>query len=120
MGLSWITVSDIEKAKKLFVDVLGMKVGAEAKEYNWLELELNGIRLGIGQSQENFGPKPGHNAIVTFVVDDISEAKKVFEQKGVRIEGDIMEVPGHVKLLTFFDNDGNMFQLVEDLNKSLK
>jgi predicted enzyme related to lactoylglutathione lyase len=119
MGLSWITVSDREKAKKLFVDVLGMQLAGEAPEYNWMELKLGEGHLGVGSgcSPEN-GIKPGHNAVLTFTVDNAVEAQRVLKSNNVRVEEEIMEVPGHVKMVTFFDEDGNMFQLVEEINKS--
>jgi predicted enzyme related to lactoylglutathione lyase len=37
------------------------------------------------------------------------------EKKGAKKVGDVMEVPGHVKMLLFKDADGNHFQMVEML-----
>jgi predicted enzyme related to lactoylglutathione lyase len=116
IGLPWITVSNLQQAKNLFVNTLGMKVSTDTPEYNWLELSLGDFKLGIGQ--EGASQKAGHNAVLTFVVDNIMEAKNFLREKGVCLIGDIMEVPGHVKLLTFIDADNNMFQLVEEINNS--
>lgn len=116
MDLAWISVKDIEKARAFFVDILGLKVKEENKEYGWLELAATdeGVRLGIGQCTdvENL-VQPGSNAIMTMTVDDIVIARKILEQKNVIVIGDIFEVPGMVKMLFFTDADGNKFQLVQ-------
>ncbi len=116
--LGWITVSDLEKAKKFFADTLGLQVMSHDPKYGWLELKGKdgGASLGVGQAQKEGQFKPGHNVIFTFTVDDIAKTKKDFETKGVKFIGDIMEVPGHVKLATFVDPDSNIFQLVQKLS----
>ncbi len=118
--LSWITVSDIQKAKKFFVDTLGMQLTSNSSEYQWLEVQGNegGMLLGIGQCNEEYGTKPGHNAVVTMTVENIESAKKSLEEKGVIFEGEILEIPGHVKMVTFLDADNNRFQLVQTVYKA--
>ena len=73
--------------------------------------------LGDWQST-NHSPsyeKPGNNSVVTLTVTDIVESKAELEAKGVKFFGDIIEVPGHVKMATFADPDNNVFQLVQML-----
>jgi predicted enzyme related to lactoylglutathione lyase len=114
--LAWITVSDINKAKKFFTEVLGLELRADTPEYGWIELmpKEGGCALGVGQSNpEGDDVKPGSNAILTFTVDDINAMKAVLEKNNVTILGDIVEVPGHVKMLFFSDLDGNKFQIVQ-------
>lgn len=119
--LSWILVSDINKAKKFFTEVVGLEIRSDTPEYGWIELmpKDGGSALGIGQYNPQYGKdaKPGENAIVTFTVDDIVKAKALFQEKNVTLMGDIVEVPGHVKMLFFADEDGNKFQLVQVLNE---
>ncbi len=117
IDLAWITVSDSEKAKSLFVDVLGLTLHSEAPEYGWMELQGKdgGAMLGIGKSCDGYSEKPGQNAIVTFTVDDVVAMHNVLKSNNVTILGEIMEVPGHVKLLMFSDADGNRYQLAQDL-----
>lgn len=118
--MAWITVADITKAKKLFVDILGMKLQADTPEYGWLEVVAKdgGSALGIGQFNPEYGKEvlPGQNAVVTFTVDDIVAAKAVLEKNNVTVLGDVVEVPGHVKMLFFADADGNKFQIVQLVN----
>ena len=119
--MAWITVSDVKKAKKFFTEIVGLEARTDTPEYGWVELQApeGGALLGVGQYNPQYGKEvqPGQNAIVTFTVDDIREAKAEFEKKGVTLLGDIVEVPGHVKMLFFTDFDGNKFQIVELLDK---
>ncbi len=121
IGLGWITVSDLKKAQTFFADKLGLTVTNSTPEFGWLELQGKdgGSSLGIGQAQpENpHVPKPGHNTILTFTVDDIVQTRKELLKKGVMFVDEIMEIPGHVKMTTFVDNDNNMFQLAELLHQ---
>lgn len=122
--MAWITVNDVAKAKKLFVDILGMQVRADAPEYGWLEVvaKEGGSALGIGQFNPEYGKEvvPGQNAVVTFTVDDILAAKALLEKNNITLLGDITEVPGHVKMLFFTDFDGNKFQIVQLLDETPK
>ena len=120
IALSWVTVADIEKAKAFFHDKCGLEVtGGSAPEYGWLELvgKEGGMTLGVGKANADCQGKAGVNAVVTMLVDDIVKTKKEMEAKGVVFIGDIMEVPGHVKMATFVDPDNNTFQLVEEIEK---
>lgn len=118
IDLSWIVVSDIKKSKQFFTEIVGLKIKNETPEYGWLELEGHegGSTLGVGQAGPEHDDKPGQNAVVTFNIDNIVDARKELESKKVKLIGDIVEVPGHVKMATFTDFDGNKFQLVETLD----
>ena len=119
--LAWVTVSDIKKAKKFFTETLGLQVRTDTPEWGWVELVAKdgGSALGLGQFNPQYGKEvlPGQNSIVTFSVDDIVKAKADFEKQGVTILGDIIEVPGHVKMLFFADLDGNKFQICQLLDE---
>jgi len=134
LNLVWITVSNLEKAENFFTKVLGLKLNIIDKQNGWLELMAGegGCRLGVAASQEDgcCGVKeempenccspsgPGTNAVVTFEVSDVIASKDELERAGVKFSGPIMEYPGHVKLASFSDPDGNQFQLVQVLNKN--
>jgi len=116
--LAWITVGDLAKARKFLTDTVGLKVASSAQEYGWMELQgvEGGMLLGVGQANSQHKERPGQNAVVTLTVDDIVASKKELESKGVQFDGDIMEVPGHVKMASFSDPDGNKFQLTQLLS----
>jgi predicted enzyme related to lactoylglutathione lyase len=116
--LAWIIVSDIGAAKKFFVDTLGMKMHTYDDVYGWLELsgQEGGSIIGVAKANEKNGMEAGKNAIITLTVDNVEKSKAELLKKGVNMVGEIMEVPGHVKLQLFRDSDGNLFQLVQSLS----
>lgn len=115
--LAWISVTDMKRAKSFFVDKLGLKINADTPEYGWMEFEGKdgGCLLGVGSGSGHPDLKAGHNAVVTFTVDDIEKTKAELARKGVTIVGEIIEVPGHVKMLFIKDEDGNFFQVCQSL-----
>lgn len=123
IGLSWIMASDISKSKKFFADILGLQIGeGSSEEYGWLELigKDGGSYLGVGHCNEQddcTDVNPGQNAVITFTVDNLEQSIEEFKAKGVEFIDEIVEIPGHVKMITFVDPDDNKFQLVEELGE---
>jgi len=123
ISLCWVNVSDIERAKKFFKDSCGLELTADSSvEHGWLEFigVEGGTSLGVAKSSNENQDDVGTNAVITMTVDDLVATKRTMEQKGVAFIGDIMEVPGHVKLATFVDPDNNTFQLVEEIREHKK
>ena len=118
IGLSWIVVKDINQAVDYYRDVVGLKLMKFNEQFGWAELQGHegGARLGISQVNSYDNMAPGQNAIVTFTVADIVKSKEEMVKKGAKLEGEIVEVPGHVKMQTIIDKDGNLFQLCELLH----
>jgi predicted enzyme related to lactoylglutathione lyase len=116
--LSWITVSDLKKAKNFYTEILGMKVHESNEEYGWLEVQGvdGGALLGIAQASDKEPMKAGSNAVVNITVDDIEASIYELRKKNVTFVGEILEIPGQVKMITFTDADKNHFQLVECLS----
>lgn len=117
--LSWIVVADIKKAKRFFTESVGLKELSFSEEFGWVELggEKGGAMIGLAEESplmENL--KAGSNAIITLTVENIEKTCQMFKDKGINLIGDIIEVPGHVKMQMFSDLDGNLFQLVQNLN----
>lgn len=122
MDLAWVVVADISKAKKFFTEVVGLKLVESNDNYGWLEFEGEdgGSRLGVGQYSPEYSPeeKPGMNAVMTMTVEDIEQSRKSMEEKGTRFVGETIEIPGNVKMATFLDSDGNVFQLVQEIKNA--
>ena len=121
IDLVWITVKDFKKALKFYTEVAGLKVAQANEEWGWAELEGHagkGMRLGIAQHRpdQKEGVQPGQNGVVTLTVDNIDQARQDLAKQGAKLVGDVLEVPGHVKMQTVQDNDGNTFQIVEDIS----
>lgn len=124
MKMAWVLVSDLKESRDFFEKTLGLKVQDYSPEHHWMELSTGSdddAYLGVGQpfpgGDASSLMKPGMNAVMTFTVDDIDEAHKLMKAKGVKIIGDIEEVPGHVKMLTIQDNDGNIYQFCQRLGE---
>jgi len=116
IGLVWIVASDLEKAVKYYSEVIGLEVIEVHEQFGWAELSgLDGSRLGIAQANPQMDIPAGSNAIVCLNVPDIEKAREELIAKGASLLGEIMEIPGHVKLQMLADVDGNRMQLAETL-----
>lgn len=130
VGLSFLTVKDLELTKQFFINAFGFELFEEKKEFGWCELKLKGAAyasLGICQSKEeslhindidvtnpmiNWKNKPGQNAVITLVVENIEKVREVVKGQGL-LAAEITELPGVFKMLTFFDFDENKIELYE-------
>lgn len=122
IGLAWIVVKDFKRAVKFYTEVVGLKLIEMNEEWGWAELEGHegqGMRLGIAQERlKGEDPiKPGQNAVLTYTVDNLEKAVKNLQKQGAMLLGQPEEVPGHVKMQSVRDTEGNVFQIVEILSE---
>ncbi|MCH9620654.1 MAG: hypothetical protein S4CHLAM20_00550 [Chlamydiia bacterium] len=111
--LGWIVVKDLEKAIEFYTNVVGLEMSQHTPEMGWAELKgKDGAILGLAQENDQLEFKSGSNAILCINVEDIDAAVAHYKEQGATLLGDIIEVPGHVKMQTFMDKDGNQFQIV--------
>lgn len=119
MSLACLTVSDLQRAKKFFEEFLGFEITDSNENYNWIEFgNENGSLIGVGSPPPEYQDEnctPGMNAVLSIEVEDINSAKKELEAKGVKFFGEIMEIPGEVKMIMFEDFDKNKFFLTQSL-----
>ncbi|MFA6916359.1 MAG: VOC family protein [Parachlamydiales bacterium] len=117
IDLVWIVVDDFDQAIEFFTQKIGFVLDNRSDEMGWAELlGTGGSRLGIARKSEFTPINSGSNAVVTITVDDISISREELKRKGVNLKGEIMEIPGEVKMQMFSDNNGNLFQLVQLLS----
>ena len=113
-----INVTDFKAASRWYQDVLGFEPHYEMEEMGWGEFRTNipGMSVGLSQVEpgSNDAPGPG-GATLTVGVFDIDKSRAQLEAKGVKFDGDTREIPGMVRLATFFDPDGNTFMLAQGL-----
>jgi catechol 2,3-dioxygenase-like lactoylglutathione lyase family enzyme len=111
-----VNVSNFEQALDWYTQVLGFELVYRMDEYGWGELKTftGGVYIGLSQTEE---VKIG-GTVPTFGVDDIDAARAALERHGVRMD-EIFEISGMVKLLGFYDPDGNPWMLAESLNDKL-
>jgi catechol 2,3-dioxygenase-like lactoylglutathione lyase family enzyme len=108
-------VSDIDRSIAWYRDVLGFEVIYKLDDWGWAELRspIAEVNVGIGQTEE---VEPRGGATLTFGVADIDAARGHLEAHDVRFDGETSEVPGMVRLATFYDPDGNSFMLAQRLD----
>ncbi len=107
-------VSDRKRGIAWYQDLLGFTLLYDLEDMGWCELKshIPGVNVGLSE-REN--PQVEGGPTLTWGVTDIDEARAELEAKGVRFGGETMEIPGMVKLATFFDPDGNHLMLYQSL-----
>lgn len=109
-------VTEIDRSIAWYQDVLGFKLLYKAEEIGWCELttHMPGVNVGLSENREI---KQGGGATNVWGVTDIEAAKAHLDALGVRQDGEIQTIPGLVRLLTFFDPDGNAMMFAESLGE---
>lgn len=109
-----INVSDFKRAVDWYREKLGFEPEYLMEEMGWGELKTNtpGLTIGLGSMGQ---PGGSGGATLTFAVTDIDAARASLEGQGVRFEGPTDEIPGMVKLATFYDLDGNRLMFAQTL-----
>ena len=102
---------DLERAVKFYGDTLGLDRSVYMPERNFAEFEngtvtfsiINPEAMGIGPFQANKSPLALH-------VEDVAEARKELEERGVSFMGDVFDT-GVCHMAFFTDPDGNALML---------
>ncbi|MFV0339256.1 MAG: VOC family protein [Parachlamydiaceae bacterium] len=112
--LAWIVVKNLDRAVAFYRDTVGMELKEFHPEFRWAEMSgVNGAILGIGEEDPQTNIPAGSNAVVTITVADLDKALMHFKSRGAKLIDEVVEIPGHVKMQTFADADGNTLQLVQ-------
>ena len=112
-----LSVANLDASIAWCRDLLGFEEIFKVAEAGWAEVStsVDGVSIGLNQNGEGGeAPTVGGTTPVLGVVD-IAAARAELEAKGVRFEGDTEELPGMVKLATFYDPDGNRYMLAQSL-----
>ncbi|MCA1198041.1 VOC family protein [Sphingomonas sp. R647] len=110
-----LSVTSLDRSIPWYENVLGMTLMYRMDEIAWCELTSSVARVSVGLSQVESAGGPG-GATLTFGVTDLDTAKAALDAAGVRQDGPINEIPGMVRLLTFYDPDGNALMFYQDLS----
>jgi predicted enzyme related to lactoylglutathione lyase len=107
-----LQVADLARAKDWYAATLGCKVQFEMLDHGWCEMTTPVANAWIGLSQVE-KPTANGGSSLSFGVADIALAKAWLEKQGVRLSGDVVVIEKTVKLLSFFDPDGNKLMFYE-------
>jgi catechol 2,3-dioxygenase-like lactoylglutathione lyase family enzyme len=107
-------VTNLDASIDWYQSVLGFTLMYRVDEIGWCELStaIPGVSIGLSQNES---VTRGGGATNVWGVADILAAKAHLDAHGVRQDGEIQHIPGLVKLLTFYDPDGNAMMLSENL-----
>jgi predicted enzyme related to lactoylglutathione lyase len=112
-GVDFVSLptQDLERAVEFYGEKLGLERSVYMPERNYAEFEngtvtfsvVNPEAMGIGP----FKPNANHFALH---VEDVAEARKALEERGVTFMGDIFDT-GVCHMAFFNDPDGNALML---------
>ncbi len=110
-------VKDLDAGIAWYRDILGFELLYRLEDMAWCEFSTGVARVNVGLSEvEDAGGKGG--ATLTFGVRDIEAAKAELDRLGVRQDGPIQDIPGMVRLLTFYDPDDNALMFYQDMSEA--
>lgn len=110
-----IGVTSLDRSIPWYLDLLGGELLYRMDDMAWCELTTSVARVNVGLSQvEEAGGKGG--ATLTFGVADLDAAKAELDRRNIRQDGPIQDIPGMVRLLTFYDPDDNALMFYQDLS----
>lgn len=104
-------VSDWERAKQFYTDVLGWPVAFLSDEAGWMEFGEEGkTHLAINRWEESTPVPAGlGGALAVLTVEDAAGTVAALRARGVRCD-DAVVIPGMVAYGAFYDPDGNRVQ----------
>ena len=105
-----VNVSDLQRSIDWYRDALGFDVEYRLEEIGWAELTtpFGAVNVGLSQTED----QRAGGTVPTFGVVDIDAARRHLESRGVKLD-EIFDVQGMVKLMGFYDPDGNPWMLAE-------
>jgi predicted enzyme related to lactoylglutathione lyase len=99
-----IAVTDAERARKFYQDLLGLKPALTAMEGAWVEYEVGGTTIGVGCHPAWKPSRDGTS--VAFEVDDLDAMIEKLKGAGVEFEMEKFESPVCF-MAVVHDPDGN-------------
>lgn len=102
---------DMESSVAFYRDVLGLDLKMQMGE-DWAEFDVAGTTIALHGTREGHAPPQG-GATIVFDVDELDRAMNALRGKGVAFEGQVAEVPGYGRFVSFRDPEGNLLQIFE-------
>jgi predicted enzyme related to lactoylglutathione lyase len=107
-----IPVTELDRAVAFYGETLGLRRSVYRPESNFAEFETGNLTLSIimpAQMGIEHSPlKPGNS--IALHVEDVAEARKTLEERGVTFHGDILDT-GVCHMAFLADPDGNSLML---------
>jgi catechol 2,3-dioxygenase-like lactoylglutathione lyase family enzyme len=109
-----LSVTNLDRSIAWYRDTLGFSLLYRRDDIAWCEMAtpVARVNVGLGQVEQ---PHAKGGVTPTFGVTDMSAAKASLDAASVPQDGPVREIAGMVRLLTFFDPDGNALMFYQDL-----
>lgn len=104
----WYPVSRWEEAKRFYSQVLGLRLNSCDDEKGWAYFETDGGPPFFLVRRPDLAGKGG-GGVADFLCEDLPALGERLTAAGARVETD-MQHGENVKVLTFYDPDGNMVE----------
>jgi catechol 2,3-dioxygenase-like lactoylglutathione lyase family enzyme len=109
LGHMEIFVKNPIEAKDFYIDVLGFElIEIQNEKVVWLKKGEREILLRPGENKLKAGRYQDTNMAFVLFTDNLDDSVNELKAKGLQFKG----TDGSERCLTFTDNDGNWFQLV--------
>ena len=102
---------DMDESVGFYRDVLGLNLRTRMGE-DWAEFDVAGTTIALHGTREGHAP-PQEGATIVFEVDDLEGSMNALRAKDVSFEGEVNDVPGYGRFVSFRDPDGNLLQIFE-------
>lgn len=100
------------KAKNFYIDILGFQQLSSTD--GWVELSVPGLStVFFALNQWPLDSPAPQNNFVTLGVGNLAEFRKYLSEKNVKLKGETEFHEEGIKLLKFFDPDGNTITAAE-------
>lgn len=111
-----LDVKDLDASIEWYKEKLGFELIYKMDDIGWCEMKtpFKGVIIGLGVV-ENLEIKGG--ATIVFGVKDVDSIVTKFKEHSIKLESDPYVVADMVKLVTFYDPDGNKFMLAQTLKE---
>lgn len=103
-------LATVEWYKKHF----GFELVYDVADFGWCEMKsaVEGVFVGFSETEN---PQVEGGGTLTWGTTDIEADHEYLKGQGIKFDGEIQELPGLVKLLKFYDPDGNHLMLAQSL-----
>ena len=102
---------DMDASVAFYRDTLGLPLRTQMGE-DWAEFDVDGTTVALHGTREGHAPPQG-GATIVFEVDDLENEMIALRGKNVRFEGEVSDVPGYGRFVSFRDPDDNLLQIFE-------
>ena len=117
IGRVMVPVTDQDRAIEFYVDKLGFEKVADVPfaggSERWVEVAPPGSQATLALVPGRGDSKPGTNARVAFVTDDVEAAHESLRSRGVDVDAELMRGEDIPTMFWFRDQDGNVLLLVQ-------